>query len=79
VRNKVSDTWADVTDVLPFPTQFLVNADVFGLGESDPEHLPLWGGQAIGRIADLPWAADVVTDTVRQAVALLDRRLDVRG
>lgn len=73
VQNTISDMWSDETDLLPFPAQFLVNADVFGLGQSghEPEHLPLWGGQVIGRIADLPWAGDVVADTVRQAIDLL--------
>ena len=81
VQNTVSDVWAGATDLLPFPAQFLVNADVFRLGESghDPEHLPLWGGQVIGQIADLPWAGDVVADTVRQAVGLLDDGIEVRA
>lgn len=81
VQNTISDLWDDVTDLLPFPAQFLVNSDVFRLGESghDPEHLPLWGGQVIGRIADLPWAGDVVTDTVRGAVDLLTGGIEVRA
>jgi hypothetical protein len=32
-------------------------------------------GQSAGRIGDLPWAADVVTDTVRQARELLQHGL----
>jgi nitronate monooxygenase len=81
VENAISNAWADVTDVLPFPAQFLVNADVFALGESanEPEHLPLWGGQVIGRIADLPWAGDVVADTVRQAIGLLSDGIALRA
>lgn len=81
VENAISDAWADVTDVLPFPAQFLVNADVFALGESgnEPEHLPLWGGQVIGRIVDLPWAGDVVAETVRQAIGLLTNGIAVRA
>jgi hypothetical protein len=33
----------------------------------------------IGQIADLPWAGDVVADTVRQAVGLLDDGIEVRA
>jgi nitronate monooxygenase len=81
VQNTISDAWTDATALLPFPAQFLVNADVFALGESrhEPEHLPLWAGQAIGRITGLPWAGDVVADTVRQAVGLLGTGIAVHA
>lgn len=73
VRNAITDAWSSTTDLLPFPAQFMVNAEIFRRGEEDDdaEHLPLWGGQAIGRIDDLPWAADVVAETVREAVDVL--------
>lgn len=77
VRNPISEVWTGRTDLLPFPQQFLVNAELFKVGEStgDADYLPLWGGQAIGRIADVPWAADVVAGTVDQALDLLGRGL----
>ena len=58
---------------LPFPSQYIANGDVFAAaGEADDaDHQPLWAGQAIGRLEDLPWAADVVADTVREAVDLV--------
>jgi nitronate monooxygenase len=72
-RNTVTDLWSSLDQVLPFPAQYLVNSGVFAKGgeTGDAELLPLWGGQAIGRIDDLPWAADVVSDTVAAALALL--------
>jgi len=77
LRNAMTDalggaSGADV-EALPFPAQYLVNADVFAhaIEQEDAEHLPLWAGQSIGRVHDLPWAADVVSDTVRQAFDLV--------
>jgi NAD(P)H-dependent flavin oxidoreductase YrpB (nitropropane dioxygenase family) len=77
LRNAITDalggaTGADI-EALPFPAQYLVNADVFAhaIEHEDAEHLPLWASQSIGRVHDLPWAADVVSDTVRQAFDLV--------
>jgi nitronate monooxygenase len=80
VRNAITDAWAGSTELLPFPAQYILNAEIFGVGEStgDPDHLPLWGGQAIGRIGDLPWAGDVVAETARQAADLLHGHAGVR-
>jgi nitronate monooxygenase len=75
MRNSISDAWSGHTALLPFPAQFLVNADVFGTAQAndDADHLPLWAGQTIGRLADLPWAVDVVDEIVREAVDLIQR------
>jgi nitronate monooxygenase len=71
---------ANGTPPLPFPTQLLANADVRAVAEqqNDAEYLPLWGGQAIGRIRDLPWAGDVVRDLVDEARRLLAGGLSER-
>lgn len=75
VRNSISDAWEGHPEVLPFPAQYIVNADVFGHAQEDDdaEHLPLWAGQAIAQLEDLPWAADVVADIVRESVELIGR------
>jgi nitronate monooxygenase len=77
VRNELTDTWAarrrGGVAPLPFPSQYIANADVFAAAAKadDAELLPLWAGQSIGRLQDLPWAAEVVTETIRQAHDLL--------
>lgn len=64
---------------LPFPSQIMLSADIRAAAESDDaEALPLWAGQAAGRLQDLPWAADVVADLVAGAIAVLDRDLPAR-
>jgi nitronate monooxygenase len=73
MRNELTETWAarrnDGVAPLPFPSQYIANADVFAAAAraDDAELLPLWAGQSIGRLQDLPWAADVVSETIRQA------------
>jgi nitronate monooxygenase len=66
--------------VLPFPSQLLASADVRAAAEQqdDADHLPLWCSQAAGRLQDLPWAADVVRDTITEAIALLAHGLPTR-
>lgn len=65
---------------LPFPSQALAYTDIqaFATQTNDADYLPLYGGQSTGRLNDLPWAADVVTDTIRQATQLLARGLNER-
>jgi nitronate monooxygenase len=65
---------------LPFPTQMLANADVRATAEQrdEADYLPLWGGQAVGQIQDLPWAGDVVRDLVDEARRLLSSGLGGR-
>ena len=45
------------------------------INAGDAEHLPVWAGQSAGRLNDLPWAADIIRETVREARDLLQRRL----
>jgi nitronate monooxygenase len=84
VRNALTDQLIDGerhgVRPLPFPSQYLLNADVFAAAQKsgDAEHLPLWGGQATGRLNDLPWAAEVVGAIVDEARELLQRGLPER-
>lgn len=78
LRNHLVDTLRDSkVPALAFPAQMAITADVRLAAEEadDADHIALWSGQSAGRINDLPWAADVVTDTIRQAGDLLRSRL----
>ncbi|HEX7787235.1 MAG TPA: hypothetical protein VF653_13530, partial [Methylomirabilota bacterium] len=44
-------------------------------GQGDADHLPLWGGQSMGVIHDLPGAAEIMEKTIREARALLLEQL----
>ena len=70
----------DLGEALPFPAQYLLNSDIFAaaLNADDADNLPLWAGQSAGRLNDLPWAADVIGETVREARDLLQRTLPER-
>ncbi|MGH2477164.1 MAG: NAD(P)H-dependent flavin oxidoreductase [Candidatus Limnocylindrales bacterium] len=84
LRNAFTDgssgTEQDVAETLPFPAQYLANADIFAAAErtENADYLPLWAGQSIGRVNDLPWASDVISDIIRQAADLLERQLAER-
>jgi nitronate monooxygenase len=75
LRNRYTEAFAagDAPPALPFPSQYLVNADVRAAAErgDDAEFLPLWCGQAAGQLNDLPWASAVITDTIAQARRLI--------
>ncbi len=81
LRNALTDLYdnaaANVGEALPFPAQYILNADIFAaaMEAGDAEHLPLWAGQSAGRLNDLPWAADIVRETVHEARDLLQRTL----
>ena len=77
VRNRMTDAWAGVPDPLPFPAQYIINTGVYDIGDArhDADLLPLWGGQGVGRLDDLPWAADVVAATVDAAAELIRNRV----
>lgn len=78
LRNRFTEDYASSgAPVLPFPSQLLANADVRAAAtdQDDAEHLPLWSGQAVGHIDDLPWAREVITDTIAQAHALITHGL----
>lgn len=80
VRNALTGAWAGERAVLPFPAQYIVNGEIIAAAtrRDDADHLPLWASQAIGQLDDLPWARDVVADTVRDAAAILRRELPAR-
>ena len=83
LRNTLTDCYdaaVNLGDALPFPDQYLLNADIFAaaLKAGEADHLPLWAGQSAGRLNDLPWAGDVVREIVREARDLLQRRLPER-
>jgi nitronate monooxygenase len=81
LRNKLTESYAGSgAPVLPFPAQYLANADVRAAGEAqgDADYVALWGGQAVGRIQDVPWAGDVVRQLVDEARHLLGGGLAAR-
>lgn len=81
VRNALTDAYAAAgVEALPFPSQALATADVYAAAErtGNADHLPLWAGQSIGRVDDLPWAADVIADVVSEARLLLQEGLTER-
>jgi nitronate monooxygenase len=70
--------------VLPPLLQRSAANDVFmaALKQGDGEHYPLWSGQSVGLIRDLPGAAEVVEAIVREAhavLATLPRRVRAEG
>ena len=64
---------ATSSPALPFPLQYVASSDIStaAIDRNDLEHVPLWAGQGIGRIQDLPWAADVVESVVAEARRVL--------
>ena len=42
--------------------------------QGNADYLPLWGGQSMGVIHDLPGAAEVIEATIQEARALLLER-----
>jgi nitronate monooxygenase len=65
---------------LPFPTQYVASSDIGAAAteRNDPDHVPLWAGQGIGRIQDLPWAAEVVERMVAEARRVLLEEVPAR-
>jgi nitronate monooxygenase len=55
----------------------LAASDIYqaAAGQGNPEYFPLWAGQSVGLIHDLPSAAEVVERTIREARALLLERM----
>jgi hypothetical protein len=62
--------------VLPFPWQYVNAMDIYreATVQGNADYLPLWGGQSMGVIHDLPGAAEVIEATIREARALLLER-----
>jgi nitronate monooxygenase len=63
--------------VLPFPWHYVNATDIYreATVQGNVDYLPLWGGQGMGVIHDLPGAAEVIETTIREARALLLERL----
>lgn len=78
LRNAFTDTYARTgAPVLPFPWHYVAASDIYreAAGQGDADHLPLWGGQSMGVIHDLPGAAEIMEKTIREARALLLEQL----
>jgi nitronate monooxygenase len=78
LRNAFSDAYAQAgAPVLPFFWQLLAASDIYqaAAGQGNPEYFPLWAGQSVGSLHDLPSAAEVVERTIREARALLLERM----
>src|SRR5262249_32814013 len=74
LRNTFAQEYAaSGAPVLPALLQRNVAADVFAASSarSDPSYVPMWSGQSVGLVRDLPGAAEVVEAIVREARAVL--------
>ena len=62
-----------VDDLAGFELGQVIAADVFAASaaQGDRTYLPLWSGQGVGLVRDLPGAADVVEAIIREARAVL--------
>jgi nitronate monooxygenase len=63
--------------VLPFIWQRLAADDIFkeATAQGNPSFVPLWAGQSVGLIQNLPGVAEILEDLVQEARRLLQRRL----
>jgi nitronate monooxygenase len=74
LRNVFTDTYGRTgAPVLPFPWQYVNASDIYRAAtvQGNADYLPLWGGQSMGMIHDLPGAAEVIEAIIREARALL--------
>jgi len=67
------DYAASGAPVLPALLQRNAAADVFAASsaQNDPSYVPMWSGQSVGLVRDLPGAAEVVEAIVREARGVL--------
>jgi nitronate monooxygenase len=75
LRNTFSEDYAaSGAPVLPPLLQANAAGDVYAASASrnDPGYFPMWSGQGVGLIRDLPAAGDVVRSIVREARQVLD-------
>ncbi len=63
--------------VLPFLWQGSVARDIYdrAAAEGNPDYFPMWAGQSVGLIHNLPGAAEVVESVIREARQLLLEQL----
>jgi nitronate monooxygenase len=59
--------------VLPFPWHHSNASDIYraAAAQGNPDYFPLWGGQSVGLIHDLPAAAEVIETIIQEARTLL--------
>lgn len=78
LRNAFTEQYAQSgAPVMPYPAQYLANGDIRqeATAQGNDDYLPLWSGQGVGLIHDLPGAAEVVEATVQEARYLLMERI----
>jgi nitronate monooxygenase len=78
LRNAYTEQYARAgAPVLSFPLQFLANVDIRqeATAQGNGDYLPLWSGQGVGLIRDLPGAGDVVEGTIQEARHIMLERL----
>jgi nitronate monooxygenase len=78
LRNAFTEQYAQSgAPVMPFPAQYLAIADIRqeATAQGNSAYLPLWSGQSVGLIHDLPGAGEVVAVTVQEARQVLMERL----
>jgi nitronate monooxygenase len=78
LRNTFTEEYAQSeAPVMPFPAQYLASADIRqeATTQGNSEYLPLWSGQGVGLIHDLPGAGEVVEATIQEARQVLMERL----
>jgi nitronate monooxygenase len=78
LRNTYTEQYAQSeAPVLPFPSQLLVNGDIRqeSAVQGRDDYIPLWSGQGVGLIHDLPGASDVVAATIQEARQVMLERL----
>ena len=74
LRNRFAREYAESgAPVLPALLQRNAAADIFAAStaQGDGSYVPMWSGQSVGLIRDLPGAAEVVETIVREARAVL--------
>jgi nitronate monooxygenase len=75
IRNTFATEYAAAsTPVLPPLLQRAAAQDVYtaAVAKQEPGYFPMWSGQSVGLVRDLPGAAEVVETLVREARAVLD-------
>ena len=78
LRNEFSRRYAKSSaPVLPFLWQASAAKDIYdrATAEGNPDYFPMYAGQSVGLIHNLPGAAEVVESVVREARQLLTERL----
>lgn len=76
LKNTFTDNYGR-TGVLPFPWHYVNATDIYreAAAQGNAEYFPMWGGQSIGLIHNLPSAAEVIETTIHEARVLLMERL----